>query len=249
MLIISDGLEGRCAILTLDRPKALNALNGELLDAFDAALDAVEADEGKRAVIIAGKGRAFCAGADLKESGIDAIARVERIHTLMLRLLDFPKIIVAAIDGFALGGGLELAMACSFRVASPASALGLPEIRMNLIPGYGGTQMLPRLIGAARAVEMILDGQPISAARALEIGLITAMSAEGEPVLDAALALAARYSRHGPEAQHAARRAIWRGAGLSIEDGLRLERELVSEVARSKAAQAGVASFRETGRN
>lgn len=249
MLVVSESLDGLYTILTLDRPQALNALNGELLDAFEAALDAAEADDRKRAIIVAGNGRAFCAGADLKETGIDPVARVERMHALMLRLLDFPKILIAAIDGFALGGGLELAMACSLRVAAPAALLGLPEIRMNLIPGYGGTQMLPRLIGAARAVEMILDGEPISAARALEIGLITAISAQDEPVLDAALALAARYSRHGQEAQHAARRAIWRGAGLPIEDAFRIERELVSGVARSKAALAGVTSFRETGRN
>lgn len=247
MLVASESHDGRCSILTLNRPKALNAINGALLDAFDAALDAVEADPRKQAVILAGKGRAFCAGADLKEVGIDPIERVDRMHALMLRLLDFPKISIAAIDGFALGGGLELAMACSFRVASPTSSLGLPEIRMNLIPGYGGTQMLPRLIGIPRATEMILDGEPISATRALEIGLINEMSAEGQSVLDAALAITARYSRHGGQAQHAARRAIWAGMGLPIEDAFKLERELVSRIARSQEALAGVDNFRKNG--
>lgn len=231
-----------CAVLVLNRPDALNALNGPLLDALDAALDDIESDDRRRALILAGAGRAFSAGADLKEYDIDPIERVDRMHRLVLRLRDFPKISVAAIDGLALGGGLELAMACTFRIAGHGAKFGLPEIRMNLMPGYGGTQLLPRLVGVSNALEMMLSGEPIDAARALSLGLVNDLS---EDPIRAAEALAKRCSRYGLSAQQAIRAAVHNGATLPIDRALKLERELVDRVAKSDDAHRGVQGFRE----
>jgi enoyl-CoA hydratase/carnithine racemase len=235
-VMISETSDRRIAIFTLDRPSALNALDGTMLDQLDAALSALEADRDKRAVVIAGQGRAFCAGADLKEIAIDPIERVARMHELVLRLVRFPKISVAAIDGFALGGGLELAMACTFRVASSKAIMGLPEIQMDLIPGYGGTQLLPRIVGVARALEIILGGEPIGAERALEIGLVSGLAASGKGCVEFAVEHAARYARHDPYAQGAARAAVWNGQGLPLGEALKIEYNLVSSVARRRSA-------------
>ena len=217
MIDSMDVLDGKIAVLTLNRPKALNALNGPMLDALDAALDAALRDR-KRAVVLQGSGRAFSAGADLKEAHADPMDRVKRVHGLVCRLQQLPIITVAAVDGFALGGGLELAMACTFRVAGPDAMMGLPEIKMGMMPGFGGTQLLPRLVGAANALEIMLSGEPLDATAALRLGLVNAISATTADVLPAAIDLADRCSRHDGEAAQAIRTSVASGASLSLKE-------------------------------
>lgn len=224
MIDSMDVLDGKIAVLTLNRPKALNALNGPMLDALDAALDAALHDR-KRAVVLQGSGRAFSAGADLKETHADPMDRVRRVHGLVCRLQQLPIITVAAVDGFALGGGLELAMACTFRVAGPNAMMGLPEIKMGMMPGFGGTQLLPRLVGAANALEIMLSGEPLDATAALRLGLVNAISATTADVLPAAIDLADRCSRHDGKAAQAIRTSVASGASLSLKEGLEVEHE------------------------
>lgn len=217
------------AHLVLNRPEARNALNGPLLDALDNALDRVEQDENIRALILTGMGGYFSAGADLKEQHADPMERVRRMHGLVLRLRDLRVISIAAIDGLALGGGLELAMSCTFRVAAPGARLGLPEMRMNWIPGFGGTQLLPRLVGPVAALDMLLSGEPVLAEAALGMGLVNRVAGGGD-VLGCARELARRYIAHDPRVQQAARRAVWDGITLSLEDALAVELEQVHQV-------------------
>lgn len=233
-------MEGASLILRLDRPKSLNALNTHLVEAFDVALTEAEQDARVMSVIITGTGRAFCVGTDLKEGGIDADRRVRHMHEIVLRMTRFPKVLVAAINGLALGGGLEIALACTFRVAAPAALLGLPEITHSLMPSYGATQMLPRVIGAARALELALLGTPVTAQRALEIGLVTQVD---ENLMAAALALCATATQGSETAQRAVRDAIMDGLHLPLAEGLALEHRMMLRVAGSHEAMAGVAHF------
>lgn len=241
MTTITFGRKGDIGIVQLDRPQALNAINEAMVDELEAALDHVEADAATRALVIVGTGRAFCVGSDLKESGGDPEARIRRMHALMLRIDQYPKITVAAFNGLALGGGLEIGMACTFRVAAPDVRMGLPEITHALMPAYGGTQLLPRLVGFGRAMQMALSGEMIDAARAEAIGLINAV--EDDP-LTAAVALAERTARTGRVACAEIRRAMIGGWGRPLAEGLALEAECAMRVARSDEALAGVAAFR-----
>jgi enoyl-CoA hydratase len=238
---------GGCAILRLNRPEALNALSFEILRDIGAALDRA-ADLKVRALIVTGAGdKAFCAGADIKELRGRALAECRRGAELgqavfaKLDRLPFPS--VAAINGFAFGGGLELALACTFRVAAPNAKLGLPEIKLGLIPGYGGTQRLPRLIGEARALEMILLGRTVGAGEALQIGLVHRL-ADGS-AMDAAQALVEEFSSYSLLALGFARDAVQRALDLPIHDGLRLEADLSTLAYATKDAEEGMAAFSE----
>lgn len=231
---------GNCAILTLDRPASLNAMNEAMVDAIEAHLDRLEADD-CRAIVITGNGRAFCVGSDLKEGTDDSDARVARMHRLVLRLVEYPKISVAALNGLTLGGGLELALACTFRVAVPEAKLGLPEILLSLIPSYGATQLLPRLIGPARALEMMLSGEAILADAALAMGLVNIVDHDA---LSAAIRLAKRCSANGFLAQQMIRKAVAEGATHGLAEGLAYERTLVARISESEEALAGIAKFR-----
>ena len=170
--------EGPIVTLTLNRPDKLNAIDGAMLDALDQVLSELEADVQSRAVILTGAGRAFSAGADIKEW--TALAPREfgpgwgmRGHRLLERLAGLRPPVIAALNGIAFGGGLELALCADLRIAAAEARLGLPEVTIAAIPGWGGTQRLPRLIGPGRAKHMILTGQPIEAARAEAWGLVT----------------------------------------------------------------------------
>src|SRR5439155_10490678 len=193
-----------CALLRLNRPEALNALSFSILGAIATAIDEV-ATWKVRALVVTGAGeKAFCAGADIKELrgrsmmarkrgaelGQAAFAKIER--------LPFPS--VAAINGFAFGGGLELALACTFRLATRNAKLGLPEIKLGLIPGYGGTQRLPRVVGRGRALELILTGEPIDAEEALRAGLVNKILETREQLLEAARKTLATIASRGPVA-------------------------------------------------
>lgn len=230
-----------CAVLKLDRPERLNAISTALLDALDAHLNAIETDD-SRAYVVAGEGRAFCVGSDLKEPDLDGEARIARMHRLILRLRGFSKIGVAAIHGHALGGGLEIALGCTFRVADPDAKLGLPEIKLSLIPAYGGTQLLPRLIGESRALDMMLSGEPVDAATALAWGLVDEVSRESQ-VVEAAVAFATRRSAYGAVAARGIREAVRLGAALPLDRGLAEEQRIALAVSKDPEAAAGVASF------
>jgi enoyl-CoA hydratase len=236
-----------CALLRLNRPEALNALSFSILRDIAAALDEV-ATWKVRALILTGAGeKAFCAGADIKELrgrtvsdckrgaelGQAAFARLER--------LPFPS--VAAINGFAFGGGLELALACTFRVAVRNAKLGLPEIKLGLIPGYGGTQRLPRLIGETRALEMILLGRTIAAEEAERIGLVHRL-ADGAAV-ECAMALVKEFSSYSLPALGFAREAVIRALDLPIHEGLKIEADLSTLAFSTADAEEGMAAFTE----
>jgi len=233
-------IDGEVGVIRLDRPKVLNAMNEAMVDEIEEALDRFEADDNVRAIVIAGTGRAFCVGSDLKEGGGNPEARIARMHRLILRLDAYPKVSVAAFNGLALGGGLEIGMACTLRVAAPEARLGLPEVRHSLMPAYGGTQLLPRLVGPGRALELALTGEMIDAARAEAIGLVNAVVEDAQA---AAVALADRCSRGGRVAPREIQRAILGGIDLPLAEGLALEAQAASRVAASDEAKAGVAAF------
>jgi enoyl-CoA hydratase len=233
------------ALLTLNRPDALNALNGALLDELADAFD-WGASSGARALLITGAGeRAFCAGADIAELRGRAVPRVkrdsERGQALFRRLDRYPLASVAIINGYAFGGGLELAMACTFRVATANAKMGLPEIKLGVIPGYGGTQRLPRLIGEARALELILTGRAIDAEEALRIGLVNRVLS-GDP-LAAAMAFAREFTRFSLPALAFAREAVQRALTTTLGEGLTIEADLSTLAFQMHDATEGTTAF------
>jgi enoyl-CoA hydratase len=239
--------DGDLAILTLNRPEALNALSFGVIEAFGAALDEA-ASWDIRALIVTGAGeRAFCAGADITEltgrSLMEERDGAELGQAAFARLDSFKVPSIAAINGYAFGGGLELAMACTFRVASATAKMGLPEIKLGLIPGYGGTQRLPRLVGEARALEMILIGRAVAAPEALAMGLINRI-AEGE-VVAAAKAFAAEFTGFGLPALALARSAVRRALDTPLPEGLRIEADLSTLAYRTEDAAEGLQAFLE----
>jgi enoyl-CoA hydratase len=234
------------ALLTIDRPEALNALSDATLRELSDAID--EAGRGDaRALLVTGAGdKAFCAGADIKElmgrplaGDLHAAKRGQRILGKLDRL---PILSVALINGIAMGGGLELALACTFRLASRTARMALPEIKLGLIPGYGGTQRLPRLVGEARALEMILSGRIVAADEALAIGLVNRLY-DGDAVA-AGIEFARSMTRHGLPALRFARDAV-RSAELPLADGLRAEAQLSALAYRTRDAAEGLAAFLE----
>jgi enoyl-CoA hydratase len=231
------------ALLTLDRPEALNALSNATLDELSAAFDQT-ADGGARALLITGAGqKSFCAGADIKELMgrplTDDLRAAQHGQEIFDRL---PILSVALVNGIAMGGGLELGLACTFRLASRTARLALPEIKLGLIPGYGGTQRLPRLIGEARAMEMILSGRALDAEEALAIGLVNRLY-DGDPVA-AGVEFARTMTRHGLPALRFAREAV-KSAAMPLADGLRAEAQLSTLAYRTRDAAEGLAAFLE----
>jgi enoyl-CoA hydratase/carnithine racemase len=234
------------AVVRLDNPK-VNALSGALLAELEQAAVALTKDP-PGAVVVTGGDRIFAAGADISEFGGPDEAR--EIGGRFLRALDavaaIPRCVIAAIGGFALGGGCELALACDLRIASERAKLGQPEILLGIIPGGGGTQRLARLVGPARAKEMILTGRQVGADEALRIGLIDEVVPPDE-LHDRALARAGELSAGAVVAQGLAKRAIDGGLDGPLADGLALEQDLFVEVFATDDARIGVASFLEHG--
>jgi len=238
---------GDLAILTLSRPDALNALNFAMIERIGDLLDEV-AQSSARALILIGAGeRAFCAGADITElTGRELASQKEGAELgqrvfAQLDTLSVPSI--AAISGFALGGGCELALACSFRLAGPRARFGLPEIKLGLIPGYGGTQRLPRLIGQSRALEIILTGRMVSAQEALAIGLVNRI-VEGD-LLEEAIEFAGQFTGYSLLASSLAREAVQRGIGGTLVQGLQIEADLSTLAYQTLDAAEGMAAFLE----
>jgi enoyl-CoA hydratase len=233
------------ALLTLNRPEALNALNFLTLRELDAALDEVEAGDA-RALLVTGAGdRAFCVGADIKELTGRSLAAQRRDAANGQRIISRFGVLrmpsFALLNGYAFGGGLELALACNFRLALKTARLGLPEIKLGLIPGYGGTQRLPRLIGEARALDIIMTGRTVNADEADRIGLVHRLT-DGN-LLEAGKAYAHEMTGHGLPALALARDAVTRALGLSLEDGLKAEAELNTLAFQTKDAAEGMEAF------
>jgi enoyl-CoA hydratase len=235
------------AVLTIDRQEALNALSFALLGEIGEAFDRVAGSDA-RALIVTGAGpKAFCAGADIKElrgrSLIEQKRGAELGQAVFARLDSLPIPSIAVINGHALGGGLELAMACTFRLAARNAKMGLPEVKLGLIPGYGGTQRLPRLVGEARALEMIMTGRFVDAEEALRIGLVNRLI-DGDP-LEGGLAFAREFSGHSLRTLEFARAAVRRAADLPLPEGLKSEAELSTLAYRTADAEEGMAAFVE----
>ena len=211
--LVSETLHGPVAVWTLNRPQQLNALNGALIAELGAMVDAVQQRDDVRCVVLTGSGKkAFVAGADIKEfsdfDGLQGRALAERGQRTLLDAIALSKTpFIAAIGGFALGGGLELALACHIRVASDTARMGLPEVTLGLIPGYGGTQRLARIIGTGRAMEMILSARMVKADEAMNMGLVSQVVSR-DVLMDSALDMAQRLTANSPNAQASAIRAV-----------------------------------------
>lgn len=235
------------ALVTLDRPEVLNALDSETLGQLGDALDSLDADDRVRAIVITGAGeRAFAAGADIREMA-DAAPDSPMLATSFARwqrIRGIRKPIVAAVRGYALGGGCELAMACDMIVAADDAVFGQPEIRIGIIPGAGGTQRLTRALGKARAMELILTGAQLPAAEAAAHGLVTRVVAR-EQTLPVALELAAEIAAMPPLAVMAAKEAINRAFEVSLEAGLEFERRSFFQLFASEDQKEGMAAFVE----
>ncbi len=241
---------GRVAILTLDRPERMNALSRAALFAFGKVGHELAADREVRAIVVTGAGdKAFCAGADLKErQGMDdnAVRDQVKLYRSELGWLDRSRVpVIAAINGVALGGGLELALLCDLRVAAPNALLGLPETTIGIIPGAGGTQRLPRVVGEARAKELILLGRRLSDDEALAFGLVNRVTAAGTNVLDDTLEWIRPIFDGAPIAQTAALAAIDASFESSLEHGLELERVFYDECLRSQDRLEALRAFAE----
>ncbi len=241
--------DGAVAILTFNRPKVLNALNAATLGELEAALHALKSDDDVRAVVLTGAGeKAFVAGADINElavltpvQGKEHARHGQRVFDLIEHL---GKPVIAAINGFALGGGCELAMACTLRVAADTARLGQPEINLGIIPGYAGSQRLPRLVGKGRALEILLTGDMISAQRAYEIGLVNQVVPAGDLVA-ATKKLAETLAGKAPIATRYILEAVNHGLDMPLGQGQFLETALFGAIASTEDTREGTTAFLE----
>jgi enoyl-CoA hydratase len=239
----------RVTVLRVQRPEVLNALNRETLGEIDDAVRRFTEDPEQGALIVTGAGeKSFISGADIQELAVLDPHGAQEISRFGQRVFDrieqSTKVVIAAINGYAFGGGCELALACHIRLASENAVLGLPEVGLGIIPGYGGTQRLPRLIGAGRAYELILTGGRVKAAEAERIGLVNRVVPLGS-LLEEAEKVAAAILKNGPLAVAAAIEAIHRGTQLSLADGQRLESGQFGILAASEDMHEGLKAFLE----
>jgi len=241
--------DGDLAIVTVDRQDKLNALNAEVVREIGVVFESLRDDEAVRGVILTGAGeKAFVAGADIAElAKMDSVSgvRVSRDGQEVFRFIErFPKPVVAAVGGYALGGGCELALACHLRIAGDNARFGLPEVGLGIIPGYGGTIRLARLVGLGRAIELTLTGDMVDAARAREIGLVSAVVPRGE-LLDQAKAFARKITKNGPIAVRMALESIYRGVDTSTAEALDFESSLFGLLASTGDMKEGMTAFLE----
>jgi enoyl-CoA hydratase/carnithine racemase len=241
--------EAGIATIRLDRPK-MNALNGQVQREIGAAAAEVSADPEVRAVILYGGERIFAAGADVKEMSESAPAEImdlaTGIQTAFKAVAHIPKPVVAAITGYALGGGLELALCADFRVLGEGAQVGQPEILLGIIPGAGGTQRLTRLIGVSKTKDLVYSGRFVNATEALAIGLADAVVPDAD-VYQAARGLAGRYVAGAPLALRAAKQAIDAGQDVDLDDGLEIERLHFTGLFATEDGKTGLRSFVENG--
>ena len=246
--VIYEKSEG-IAIITINRPDALNALNAETIDEILQCLEDIAKDDNVRAVILTGAGpKAFCAGADIKAmkgmTALDARKLSQMGYKLCKAIENLEKPVIAAINGYALGGGLEVAMACDLRIASEKARMGQTEINIGLIPGWGGTQRLPRLVGKTLAKEMVFTGKMIDAQTAYQRGLVNKVVSP-EQLMDAAKEMAKELASKAPVALKLSKMLINHGLETDLDTALVLEREAFGVVASTEDLQEGVSAFLE----
>ncbi|MFN8586344.1 MAG: enoyl-CoA hydratase-related protein [Candidatus Eisenbacteria bacterium] len=239
--------QGKVTILKVNRPEKLNAINRETLGEIADAARAFIADDSQGALVVTGEGvKAFISGADIGELqplGPAAAEDISRFGQAVVELLErSPKPVIAAVNGFAFGGGCELALACHIRLASDNAVMGLPEVKLGIIPGYGGTQRLPRLVGPGRAFELVLSGRPVKADEAAAIGLVNRVVPQAD-LLAEAIKLATAIAANGPLAVQAAMECIVRGMNLSLDQGLRFESGRFGILAASDDMHEGLQAF------
>ena len=235
------------ATITIDRPEKLNALSPQVFDELEVAIDRFEADAA-RVAVLTGAGRAFVAGADIGHYvGLsiheyrDFMARGRHVQERYVRC---PKLLIAAVEGYALGGGLELALCCDFIVAASDAKLGLPEVKLGLLPGGGGTQRLTRIIGARRALDLIVTGRTITSTELEAWGVINRVVEPGR-ALESAVELARVVARRAPRAVRLAKRLLRDGAGADLDTALTLEHAETAALYTTKDAQEGISAFVE----
>ena len=239
----------RIVTITINRPEKLNALSAQTLEEIEAALAELENNSGVGAIIFTGAGpKSFVAGADIeqlaKASPIEARQIALRGQRVFSKIEKFPKPVIAAINGFALGGGLELAMACTIRVASTNAKLGQPEVKLGIIAGFGGTQRLPRLVGRGIALEMLLTGEPVTAAEAHRIGLVNHV-VEPEALQSKAQEIAGKMLANAPLALALTMEAVDVGLSCGLEEGLRFEAAAFAVSAATEDKREGTSAFLE----
>ena len=239
---------GSIGILTMNRPEALNALNDQVLRDLDAALDTVEANDEILVVILTGAGRSFVAGADIGQMKDFTSVQAKKFgaygNSVFLKLENFPKPVIAAVNGFALGGGCELSMACDIRLASEKAKFGQPEVGLGITPGFSGTQRLPRRVGVAKAKELIFSGKQIGAEEAKRIGLVNEVYA-AEELLNKAVEMAKSFTANAPIAVKYSKACIDRGMQMDIDNGIALENELFAMCFATEDQKEGMGAFLE----
>ena len=236
-------------IITIDRPKVLNALNAQTVGEIGQAFEAARDDDSVKCVILTGGGeKAFVAGADINElaqmTPITGKATAEKGQRVFRAIERFPKPVIGAINGFALGGGCELALACHMRIASENAKLGLPEVTLGIIPGYGGTQRMARLLGKGKALELILTGDRIGAEEAERIGLVNKV-VPADQLMATCEELARKIATRGPLAVRAAIEAVMSGSEMPFDEGQLLEATLFGLLASTEDMKEGMAAFLE----
>ncbi|MCM3573343.1 enoyl-CoA hydratase-related protein [Mesobacillus subterraneus] len=242
-------LEGYTAFVTLNRPDALNAFNYDTLDELQKVIEKIRTNRDVRVVIFTGAGeKAFSVGADLKErrtlSDEDVKRNIYKIGEVFTMIDQLPQPTIAAINGFAFGGGMELALACDFRIAAAGTQMGLTETSLAIIPGAGGTQRLPRLIGQAKALELILTARRLKTEEALDYGLVTAV-VEKESLLDECVKFAEMMLANGPVALQQAKYAVKQGMNADLQTGLQIERKAYEVTIPTEDRLEALAAFSE----
>ena len=246
---ITYAVAERIATITVNRPDKLNALNDATMAELGEAIDEARNDAGVGGVIVTGSGRAFVAGADIAELKAkkprDALALARKGQEIFGRFESAPVPVIAAVNGFALGGGCELALSCHIRIASESAKFGQPEVKLGTIPGYGGTQRLARTVGRGRALQLLMTGEIIDAAEAYRIGLVNRVVPASESVVEAARAMMKQMLANGPLALMECIAAVNQGADLDLSSALALEAEKFGQLAKSADMQEGTAAFLE----
>ena len=242
--------EGFVGIVTIDRPKALNALNEEVLKDLEAAFDAIDLDT-TRAVVVTGAGKSFVAGADIGAMSTMTAEKGEAFgkfgNDIFRKIETFPLPVIAAINGFALGGGNELAMSCDIRICSDKAVFGQPEVGLGITPGFGGTQRLGRIIGIGMAKELVYAGYNIKADKALEVGLVNAVYSP-EELMPAAMKLAGKIAKQAPIAVRNCKKAMNDGLQVDMDQAIVVEEKLFGDCFNSEDQKAGMKAFLEKGK-